>query len=47
MISFKVAEILIKRNEQLQVREIWKYIYGEILFKNFKNKSEIMACAGQ
>ena len=43
--SFKVAEILIKHNKPFQDGEIWKDAFikaGEELFKNFKNKAEIM-----
>lgn len=43
--SFKAAEILMKHKKPFEDGEIWKNAFikaGEVLFQNFKNKSEIM-----
>ncbi|XP_073996419.1 general transcription factor II-I repeat domain-containing protein 2-like [Rhodnius prolixus] len=44
--SFKVTDTLIKHNKPFHDGEVWKEAFikaGEVLFQNFKNKSEIMA----
>ncbi|KAL1492435.1 hypothetical protein ABEB36_010687 [Hypothenemus hampei] len=46
MASFKVAEILTKHKKPFEDGEIWKEGFikaGELLFQNFKNKSEIIS----
>lgn len=42
----KVAETVIKHNKPFQDREVWEEAFikaEEVLFQDFKNKSEIMA----